>query len=93
MAQNTSISIAANTWTLLTDSNVSSATFQNVGSNFILVKATTNTTAPTDTNGALRYNPGQGERNAFLSDLFPGISGVRLWARSPDATQVVISHA
>lgn len=93
MAQNTSISIVANTWTLLTDSNVSSATFQNVGSNFILVKATTNTTAPTDTNGALRYNPGQGERNAFLSDLFPGITGVRLWARSPDATQVVVSHA
>lgn len=93
MGQNTTLSIAANTWTQLTDANVASITFQNVGSNFMLVKATSDDTAPTDTNGALRYNPGQGERNAFLSDLFPGITGVRVWARSPDATQVVVSHA
>lgn len=93
MAQNTTLTLAANTWTQLTDANVASITFQNLGSNHMLVKATTDTTAPTDVTGAIRYNPGQGERNAALSDLFPGLAGVRVWARPSDVTQVMVSHA
>ncbi len=93
MAQNTTKAIAANTWTQLTDADVTSITFQNVGSNFLIVKATTGATAPTDTTGAVRYNPGQGERNVTLTDLFPGIAGKRVWGWSSDATQVVVSHA
>ncbi len=93
MAQNTTLTIAANTWTQLTNSNVATITFQNVGSNHILIKATIDTSEPTDNTGALRYNPGQGERNAALSDLFPGIAGVRVWARPTEVTQVVVSHA
>jgi hypothetical protein len=94
MAQNTTIAIPAATWTQLTDADITSITFQNVGSNHIIVKATTDGTAPTSTDGGFRYNPGQGERNVFLSDLFPGIaSRDRLWAYSTDASSVVVSHA
>ena len=93
MAQNTTKTIAASTWTQLTDADVTGITFQNVGSNFLIVKATTGATAPTDTTGAVRYNPGQGERNVLLSDLFPGIAGKRVWAWAADITQVVVSHA
>ena len=94
MAQNTTVSIPAATWTQLTDADITSITFQNIGSNHILVKATTDGTAPTDYAGAIRYNPGQGERNVALSDLFPGLAGRdRLWAYATEATQVVVSHA
>jgi hypothetical protein len=94
MSQNTTIAIPAATWTQLTDADISSITFQNVGSNHIIVKATTDGTAPTSTDGGFRYNPGQGERNIFVAELFPGISGAdRLWAYSTDASSVVVSHA
>ena len=94
MPQNTTISVPAATWTQLTDADITSITFQNVGSNHVIVKATTDGTAPTTTTGSFRYNPGQGERNVELSDLFPGIaSRDRLWCYSTDGSSVVVSHA
>lgn len=94
MPQNTTTTIAAATWTQLTDADVSRITFQNVGSNHVLIKATIGASAPTNATGAVRYNPGQGEKNVLLADLFPGLTGAnRVYAYSPDATQVVVSHA
>lgn len=94
MAQNTTSTISANSWTQLTDADVSRITFQNVGSNHILIKATIGASAPTNTTGAIRYNPGQGERNVLLADLFPGLTGAnRVYAYATEATPVVISHA
>lgn len=93
MAQNTNISITPETWTQLTDANVTSITFQNRGSSHILVKGTTGATAPTDDLGAIRYNPGQGERNVSLADLFPGISAARVYAYCETGASVMVSHA
>lgn len=94
MAQNTTISVPAATWTQLTDADITSITFQNIGSSHVMIKATTDGTAPTNFAGALRYNPGQGERNVTLSDLFPGLAGRdRVWVYATDAAQVVVSHA
>jgi hypothetical protein len=92
MPQNTDIVLPKETWTLLTDANVTQITFQNRGAYYILVKGTTNTTAPTDDNGSVRYNPGQGELNTLLADLFPGIAAVRLWAWAPKSLEVMVSH-
>jgi hypothetical protein len=93
MAQNTDIVLTANTWTQLTNADVTSITFQNKGTYHILVKGTAGATAPTDDDGAVRYNPGQGERNANLSDLFPGISATRVWALGQKSLEVMVSHA
>ena len=93
MAQNTTITVPARTWTQLTDADITAITFQNIGSNYILIKATTDASAPTTSAGGIRYNPGQGERNVALSDLFPGIAGKRIWAYAEDAASVVVSHA
>lgn len=94
MPQNLTIAVPARTWTQLTDADIASITFQNVGSNHILIAATTDTTAPSSLSGALRYNPGQGERNVVLSDLFPGLPNRdRVWAWAEDVTPVVVSHA
>lgn len=94
MAQNTTITVPARTWTQLTDADITAITFQNIGSSHVLIKATTDATAPTNFSGAIRYNPGQGERNVALSDLFPGLAGRdRVWAYAEDATPVVVSHA
>jgi hypothetical protein len=92
MAQNTDIVLVADDWTQLTNANITSITFQNKGTYYMLVKGTTDATKPTDDNGAVRYNPGQGERNVSLNDLFPGISAARVWAYSPKSLEVMVSH-
>jgi len=93
MAQNTSTTLTAKDWTQLTDADITSITFQNTGGYHMLVKATTDATKPTDFSGAIRYNPGQGERNVAMTDLFPGLSGAdRLWAYSDQAVTVMVSH-
>ena len=94
MAQNTTINIPAATWTQITDGNVTAMTFQNISGNFVLVKGTVGATAPTDLAGSLRYNPGQGERNVLLADLFPGISGAnRVYVFADSGAQVAVSNA
>jgi len=92
MAQNTNISVPAATWTQLTDADVSSITFQNKSGNFVLIKGATSASAPTDADGAIRYNPGQGELNTLMSDLFPGITAVRLYAYAPEGASLMVSH-
>lgn len=94
MAQQITKTLAAATWTQLTDANITSITFQNISGNFVRIKATVGANAPSDLTGSLRYNPGQGERNTSLADLFPGVSGAnRVYAYSQDGAQVVVSHA
>ncbi len=94
MAQNLNIALPKETWTLLTDANITSLTFQNIGQEDIIVMGTTGTTAPTDTNDGIRYLPGFGEANKSLSDLFPGITAVRVYAYAVAvAGGAFVSHA
>ena len=92
-ARNTTLTLTQDDWTQLTDNDVTAITFQNLGPGDILVKSTTDTTKPTDFTGAIRYASGQGERNATLADLFPGLTGRdRVWAFSTAPTPVFVSH-
>jgi len=98
MAQNTNIVIPAETWTLLTDSDVTSITFQVLSQNLIYIKATVGATPPSDTTGAIVYNFTQGEANAALADLFLGVSGAnRVYAYAINApsgvAKMMVSHA
>ena len=93
MAQNTDIPLPTATWTQLTDADVTSITFQNKSGDYILVKGTVGASAPSDDDGAVRYNPGQGERNVSLSDLFPGVAATRVYAYAPNGAEVMVSHA
>jgi len=93
MAQYTDIVLTADNWTQLTNADVTTITFQNKGTYHILVKGTTDATKPTNDDGAIRYNPGQGELNTALSDLFPGISASRVWAYADKSLGVMVGHA
>jgi len=97
MAQNTHITLAAGTWTSLTNANVTSITFQNVSQNYIWIKGTAGAVAPTSIDGALRYDFSEGEANVPLSDLFPGLSAIRVYALAGDEAggtgAVMVSHA
>lgn len=94
MARNTNVTVAAKAWTELTASDVLAITFQNLCGAEIFVKATVGATEPEDLDGAVRYEFGQGERGAALTDLFPGVSGAnRVFAWSKDAGEVMVSHA
>lgn len=94
MAQTTTIAVAEDDWEQLTNTDAANITFQNrnkIGS--ILIKGTTDTTQPTDFDGALRYLPGQGEAGRVLAELFPGLGAVRVWAYAEgQAATVVVSH-
>jgi len=93
MARNTDILLPTASWTQLTDADVTSITFQNKSGDYILVKGTVGASAPSDDDGAVRYNPGQGERNVSLSDLFPGVAATRVYAYAPNGAEVMVSHA
>ena len=94
MARNANVSLTAATWTQLTSANVTSITFQNKSGAEVLIKGTVGANAPTDLDGAIRYDFGEGERNAALSDLFPGVSGAnRVYAYCQSAGVVMVSHA
>ena len=94
MPQNTTKAVPAATWTQITDADVSAITFQLLGNSRFWVKGTTDGTAPTDTTGAIIYQPGQGERNVSMTALFPGLTGAdRLWCYTETAGQVVVHHA
>lgn len=93
MSKHTTVKITADQWTELTSSDVTEITFQNQGSAFMLVQVTVGSVAPTNKNGSVRYNPGQGESGTPLSELAPGIAGTRVWAMSGQAVSVFVSHA
>jgi hypothetical protein len=93
MARETTVAVLPDTWTELTDSDVSSITFLNEGPGVLYVKATTGS-APTDRSGARAFPAGTGEKAALLIDLFPGLAGGdRLWALSEVRNTVSVGHA
>lgn len=94
MAQNTTYPVTTS-WVMITDANVTNATFQNLTQGGLFIAATNGTGSPTAGVQTLSYGAGQGERNVALADLFPGVSGAnRLWARVQSGSGTVfISHA
>jgi hypothetical protein len=94
MPQQNTIEIPRNTWTQITNADAASVTFLVLGNAPVYIAGAADTSLPTSTEGALRYQSGEGERNVELSALFPGVDGVvRLFAYSAKKAQVVVSHA
>ena len=77
MARNETLTITKKTMTEITNEDATSITFQ-VQKGRASIVPSTSSTAPSDTDGALRYHQGQGEANVPLDDLFPGFGAVRL---------------
>jgi len=94
MPQNTTYALSTD-WVLITDANITAATFQTRSGSPVEILATNGTTAPAAMAAGILYPFPLGERNATLADLFPGVSGAnRLWARSFALDGLVfISHA
>ena len=93
MPKNDTVALAANTWTEITESDVSRITLQNTAGDQVYMLAATTQPAAGDTSGALRLNPGQAVVNEFLADLFPGLSDARVWVIAPNGGSVMVSHA
>lgn len=88
-----SIKLTEDTWTQLTNTDVTSITFQVlVGEAFL--RYTTDATTPTEANG-VRYQEGQGEMNISLSSLTSLTGADRVWAKpaSPKETLIYVDHA
>lgn len=93
MARNDTVTLTASDWTQLTNADATAVTFANRGQYAVLIKGTADATQPTTAAGAITYGPGMGEKNQLLTELFPNLSAVRLWAYSKEAVDVSIHHA
>lgn len=95
MAQNTDITLTAATWTQLTNADAAgNITFQNKTGDRIWVKATTDTTTPTNFDGAIGYEPLQGESLKTIAQIFTGLTSPdRLWAWSHNGGKVAFQQA
>lgn len=95
MARNDTLELTAGVWNEITNADVTSITFQNISPYPVFVTATTGAApSSTEAEGTVRYNPGQGERNVQLSDLFPGVVGAdRVYVISEGVATVFVSHA
>ena len=95
MAQNTTVTLVANTSTLITDGDVTSARVQNLSGYDVDLQATAGATAPASWAGAIRLGPGQTlAADLTLAQLWPGVAGAnRLHARSGFGVTLSVSHA
>lgn len=95
MPQNTTINLPAGEWVLLTNADVTACTFQVASSARlpVLIAGTVGAVAPTTTDGSVIYEPGEGEYNIALADMFLGIAATRLYAYSARETSIFVSHA
>lgn len=95
MTQNVTISLPANTWTQISDSNIPAIRVANLGTEAIWLQATVGAVAPTNTNGALPLLPTQVlAADLTLAQLWPGVTGAnRVYALSPVACRVSVSNA
>lgn len=95
MAQNTTIVTTPDTWTLLTDSDVTSLSFQVVQApSKVFFKGTVGANPPSTLAGSFVYKAEEaGEYAISLADMFPGLAATRLYAWSHDAADITVSHA
>lgn len=93
MPQNNTITGPANKWEQITDADVATIRYQNMGSGVLYVQGTVGAVAPTSTIGAIKYDPGDGQVKTLLSDLFEGVTGAnRVWVYSDVPFSVSFSH-
>ena len=94
-AQNTTVTLAAQTMTELTDADVSAIRVQNQSAYDLFVMAAPNATPPSDTLGGILLYPGDTlAADRALSDLFPGVTaGYRVFVYSANAAAVSYSNA
>ena len=93
-ARNADVAVAANTWTALTDGDVSgNITISSRYHYDIFLKAAVDGTTPTTFAGAVAYNARMGEQGKTIAELFPGLSSPdRIFAYCSEATVVNVSH-
>lgn len=94
MAQHDTIDVAKDTWTQITNADVTAITFQNLSGGDLWVKGTTSASAPTDLTDAVVYAANEGELNVAMADLFPGLSGAdRVYVYTQRGGWVFVSHS
>lgn len=95
MSQLDTIAVPPGVWTELTNANVSAIRIQNIGNHPVQIMATTGTSEPSNSVGAMTF--GRDDilaANIDLADLFPSVTaGYRVWATAENSTAVSISHA
>ena len=88
-----SVTLTDNTWTQITNADVTAITFQ-VLTGEAFIRFTTDETTPTEGQG-IRYGEGEGELNRAISELVNLAGADRVWAKPTSAlhTVIYVDHA
>ena len=94
-ARNDDVAAIKQDWVELTAGDVTNITFQNKGSDQIIVLGTIGSVKPAASDKGIAYASGKGEVNTAIADLFLGIASPnRLWVwGTSSASDVFVSHA
>lgn len=92
MPTSQTVSLSPLTWTQITAADVTNITFDNVGGTDCWIKRGAGT-APTDLSGAMRVRPGTRAVNEAIDEVWPGLSGARVWAFCITEGQLAVQHA
>lgn len=102
-ARHTTVTVPAGDWTELSNGvDITALTFQVVAGGAVWIKGTTNSTKPAvpangvPADGANLYSVADGEKKLTLTDIWPGITAVRVWAcpmHNSTPSSVFVSHA
>jgi len=94
MARNTTLTLPAATWTQLTNGDVTNISFENQSDDYLFVAFTAGESAPSSTDGAIRYRPNYGADNMTLANTFSGVTGgTRVYGYIENGGRVWVSHA
>lgn len=94
MPRTATVNVNKGVWTEITDSATTGAVvFLNHNATSVKIKGTTGTTAPTNLDGCLTYQAGQGDSRT-IDELFPGSGFERLWVYSQSwDVSIPVNHA
>ena len=95
MAQNLNIALPKETWTQLSNADITALTVQNIGTDDVRIMGTVGAVAPTDVNDGILLPAGQGIKSTdTLAALFPGVAATRVYGYSVGGPGgVFVSHA
>jgi hypothetical protein len=94
-AQNLNIALPKETWTQLSNANITALTVQNIGTDNIRIMGTVGAVAPIDIDDGILLKPGERINSSVsLAVLFPGVAATRIYAYAVGvAGGAFVSHA
>lgn len=87
------LTLVANTWTLLASADITAMRAQNMSPDMLYLQGTVGATPPTSISGAIQIQPHKGiTTDDTLAKLWPGVAATRIYGMIAQGGDVSRSH-